>query len=207
MSDTETDQLLVKKAQKGDHLAYELLVKKYQSRILIVLAKMLKNQEDAKDMAQEVFIKAYRSLPNFRQDSQFYTWLYRIAINSAKNFLTSKHHRQSELTDVIDDEQGTLDHPVEINTPETAMLTGELEQTILAAVAALPAELKQAISLREFDGLSYEDIAKIMQCPVGTVRSRIFRAREAIDEKVQRLTDQFDTSHKNEGLLERNNRA
>ena len=162
---------------------------KYQHKIVALVARYIKDQHEVFDVTQEAFIKAYRALPRFRGDSAFYTWMYRIAINTAKNYLVSRARRPPD-TDIdvdIGENQASTPQLREIETPESSMARDQLEATIHAAIDALPEELKVAVTLREFDGLSYEDIAVIMQCPVGTVRSRIFRAREAIEKQINSL--------------------
>jgi len=189
MNEHSTDQALVERVQQGDARAFELLVRKYQNKIVQLATRYLHDPSEAQDVAQETFIKAYRALPSFRGDSAFYTWLYRIAINTAKNHLAMRSRRPTD--DDIDFEQaeqfdsGTRLRQLE--TPEGLLLTDELADVIQSALNDLPDELRAAITLREFDGLSYEEIASVMECPVGTVRSRIFRAREAIDNKLKSI--------------------
>jgi RNA polymerase sigma-70 factor (ECF subfamily) len=179
----ETDQQLVARVQKGDSRAFDLLVLKYQHRIFGLIGRYVRDVDEVQDVAQEAFIKAYRALPGFRGESAFYTWLYRIAINTAKNYLVSRSRRPPgtdiELEDAEYYESGPGLHDIE--NPENVLFGAELKAVVDGAIEALPEDLRTAITLREFDGLSYEDIADIMDCPVGTVRSRIFRAREAID--------------------------
>lgn len=181
-----TDQQLVAKVQKGDSRAFDLLVLKYQHKIFALISRYVRDADEVQDVAQEAFIKAYKALPNFRGDSAFYTWLYRIAINTAKNHLVSRSRRPPgsdvELEDAEYLESGGGLR--ELENPENALFGAELKSVVEGAISALPEDLRTAITLREFDGLSYEDIADIMVCPVGTVRSRIFRAREAIDALV-----------------------
>ena len=201
MGTRETDQQLVERAQKGDNRAFDLLVKKYQHKIIGLISRYVHDHAEVQDVAQEAFIKAYRALPKFRGDSAFYTWLYRIAINTAKNYLVSKGRRPpgSDL-DIVDAE--IVDHSgrlADTETPEAAMARDQLESAIFEAIEALPDDLRTAITLRELDGLSYEDIAAIMQCPVGTVRSRIFRAREAVDQHIRPLVT---TSRNQESVVE-----
>ena len=182
-----TDKQLVAKVQKGDSRAFDLLVMKYQHKIMGLISRYVHDADEVQDVAQEAFIKAYRALPRFRGDSAFYTWLYRIAINTAKNHLISRSRRPPGSDVEVEDAEyfeagGALR---DIETPETALFGAELKAVIEDAIAELPDDLRAAVTLREFDGLSYEDIAEVMDCPVGTVRSRIFRAREAIDAKVR----------------------
>lgn len=181
------DQELVQRVQAGDKKAFDLLVMKYQQRIIHVITGFVHDPVEAMDVAQEVFIKAYRALPNFRGDSAFYTWLYRIAINTSKNHLTASS-RRPPLSDVdAMDATNYYDAPElkEFETPENSLMRVELENAIQEAINALPEDTATAIKLREFEGMSYEEIAEAMDCPIGTVRSRIFRAREAIDKQVK----------------------
>ena len=187
MTAEATDQQLVAKVQKGDSRAFDLLVLKYQHRIFGLISRYVHDADEVQDVAQEAFIKAYRALPKFRGDSAFYTWLYRIAINTAKNYLVSRSRRPPGSDVEVEDAEyyasGGALH--EIETPENALLGAELKSVVERAIRELPEDLRTAVTLREFDGLSYEDIADIMDCPIGTVRSRIFRAREAIDSQVK----------------------
>ena len=185
----EDDQQLVDRVKNGDKRAFDLLVLKYQHRILGLVVRFVHDPHEAQDVAQEAFIKAYRALGNFRGDSAFYTWLYRIAINTAKNYLVSRNRRPpSSDVDASDAEFFDGDHALkDIESPERAMLRDEIKETIKHSIGQLPEDLRVALTLREFEGLSYEDIANVMQCPVGTVRSRIFRAREAVDKALQPL--------------------
>lgn len=192
MSDREVDQQLVERVQRGDKQAFGLLVAKYQRKLARLLSRLIRDPAEVEDVAQETFIKAYRALPSFRGDSAFYTWLYRIGINTAKNFLVSQGRRAPTTTDFDSEEAETFedgDQLRDINTPERLMMTRQIGDTVNAAMEALPEELKTAIVLREIEGLSYEEIATIMDCPIGTVRSRIFRAREAISERLKPLLD------------------
>jgi len=192
MSDREVDQQLVERVQRGDKQAFGLLVAKYQRKLARLLSRLIRDPAEVEDIAQETFIKAYRALPSFRGDSAFYTWLYRIGINTAKNFLVSQGRRAPTSTDFDSEEAETFedgDQLRDINTPERLMMTRQIGDTVNTAMGALPEELKTAIVLREIEGLSYEEIATIMDCPIGTVRSRIFRAREAISEKLKPLLD------------------
>jgi len=187
----ETDQQLVARVQKGDSRAFDLLVLKYQHKIFGLISRYVHDADEVQDVAQEAFIKAYRALPKLRGDSAFYTWLYRIAINTAKNYLVSRSRRPpGSDVDVADAEYYEGGAALrEIETPESALFGAELKAVVERAINGLPEDLRTAVTLREFDGLSYEDIADIMDCPVGTVRSRIFRAREAIDIKVKEQLD------------------
>jgi RNA polymerase sigma-70 factor, ECF subfamily len=182
------DQQLVERAQKGEVRAFELLVRKYQHK-LVQLVSRLVGEADAPDVAQEAFVKAYRALPGFRGQSAFYTWLYRIAINAAKNHLVSRARRPAgQDIDIADAEQfGHAGQLADCETPESNLLAEEIKLKVTGVIAKLPADLRQAIVLRELEGLSYEEIAEVMECPIGTVRSRIFRARESIDAVVQPL--------------------
>lgn len=189
-TEREIDAALVKRAQAGEKRAFELLVSKYQRRILRLLGRILHNQSDVEDIAQETFLKAYRALPKFRNESAFYTWLYRIAVNTARNHISSKHN-QVFVSDQIESKDGEtfslLDNLTDGETPETLMHSREIIEALQTALDELPEQLRQAIVLRELEGLSYEEIAATMDCPVGTVRSRIFRAREAISEQLRPL--------------------
>ena len=188
----ELDQLLVVRAQQGDKKAFGLLVEKYHRKLGRLLGRMIRDQAEVEDVVQESFIKAYRALPNFRGDSAFYTWLYRIGINTAKNYLVSMGRRPQVMQEVEIEDVENFDGGYEMrttDTPETALMTKQIAQTVNDTVAALPEELRTAITLREIEGLSYEEIATLMQCPIGTVRSRIFRARETISEKLKPLVD------------------
>ena len=191
LTSADTDQQLVEKVQAGDKRAFDLLVLKYQPRILGLVARYVKDNHEVQDVTQEAFIKAYRALPRFRGDSAFYTWLYRIAINTAKNHLVARGRRPPGVdVDVEDAEHYEAGGALrEGENPENPLFSQELAQVVNRAISALPDDLRTAVTLREFDGLSYEDIAEIMDCPVGTVRSRIFRAREAIDKQVQAQID------------------
>lgn len=189
MSADDSDRKLVEQVQRGDRAAFNVLVLKYQHKVLKLVNRYVRNEAEAEDIAQEAFIKAYRALPSFRGDSAFYTWLYRIAINTAKNSLVSGRRR---LVDYDLDMQDPDDYRgqtllKEGDTPEAMLLTDEIRQTVQEAMEQLPDDLREAIMLRELEGLSYEEIAAAMDCPVGTVRSRIFRAREAIDKRLRPL--------------------
>ena len=190
MSNQASDKKLVKRVQKGDKGAFDLLVLKYQHKIVNLVMRYVRDPELALDIAQEAFIKAYRALPRFRGDSAFYTWMYRIAVNTAKNHLAAQRRRPMDVElDLQDPEQYDLHAKLkETDTPEGVTLGNELKETVERAIAALPEDLRTAIILRELEGMSYEEIAQTMECPVGTVRSRIFRARDAIGKKVGPLT-------------------
>jgi len=189
MSNQATDQKLVERVQKGDKGAFDLLVLKYQHKIVNLIMRYVRDPELALDIAQEAFIKAYKALPRFRGDSAFYTWMYRIAVNTAKNHLAAQRRRPMDVElDLQDPEQYDLHAKLkETDTPEGVALGDELRETVERAIAALPEDLRTAIVLRELEGMSYEEIAQTMDCPVGTVRSRIFRARDAIGKKVGSL--------------------
>jgi RNA polymerase sigma-70 factor (ECF subfamily) len=186
----ESDLVLVKRVQRGDKTAFDLLVRKYQHKVVKLVLRYVRNPAEAEDIAQEAFIKAYRALPQFRGDSAFYTWMYRIAINTAKNSLASRD--RSPIAYDLDLNDPEESHSVQAklqdpDTPEGLALTEEIRGIVNSAIESLPEELKTAIVLRELDGLSYEEIAAAMECPVGTVRSRIFRAREAIDKRLREV--------------------
>lgn len=186
MSNKAEDQLLVERAQKGDKRAFDLLVLKYQHKIVKLIMRYVRDPSEALDVAQEAFIKTYRALPKFRGDSAFYTWLYRIAINTAKNHLVAMKRRPVDFeVDLQDPESYEINARLrDIDTPDRIAQREELRETVEDAIAGLPEELRVAIVLREIEGMSYEEIARAMDCPVGTVRSRIFRAREAIDGRI-----------------------
>lgn len=185
----ETDQQLVERVLQGNKNAFNLLVLRYQHRVAALIGRFIHDPQEAEDVCQEAFIKAYRALPLFRGDSAFYTWLYRIAVNTAKNYLVSRNRRPPasdvDVNDAEVSDIGTLLR--DIDDPEGSLLTEKLKQAINEAIEELPEDLKTAFTLREFSGLSYEDITEVMDCPVGTVRSRIFRAREAIDKRIREL--------------------
>jgi RNA polymerase sigma-70 factor (ECF subfamily) len=188
MGDREVDQQLVERAQRGDKSAFELLVAKYQRKLVRLLSRFIRDSTEVEDVAQEAFIKAYRALPSFRGDSAFYTWLYRIGINTAKNYLVAMGRRAPTVSEIESaDSEGSEEsgQVPDYNTPENELMSRQIAETVNRAVEDLPEELRTAITLRELEGLSYEDIAAIMNCPIGTVRSRIFRAREAIAEKLR----------------------
>lgn len=191
MGDREIDQQLVERAQRGDKHAFDLLVVKYQRKLARLLSQFIRDTTEVEDVTQEAFIKAYRALPSFRGDSAFYTWLYRIGINTAKNFLVAQGRRAPTTSSGFDSEdaEGFEEGSQlrEMNTPESELTSKQIAQTVNQTLEELPEELRTAITLREIEGLSYEEIAVIMNCPIGTVRSRIFRAREAIAEKLRPL--------------------
>ena len=191
MSVETSDLALVERVQAGDRASFDVLVLRYQHKVLKLIMRYVRDAAEAENVAQEAFIKAYRALPGFRGDSAFYTWLYRIAINTAKNSLVAKKRRPLDYDlDLQDPEQHDMQNRLQdSDTPEALVLSDEIRETVNAAIAALPEELRTAIVMREIDGLSYEEIAAAMDCPVGTVRSRIFRAREAIDQRLRPLID------------------
>jgi RNA polymerase sigma-70 factor (ECF subfamily) len=192
MGEREVDQQLVVRAQHGDQQAFGLLVSKYQRKLARLLSRLIRDPAEVEDVSQETFIKAYRALGSFRGDSAFYTWLYRIGINTAKNYLVSQGRRAPTRTEFDSEEAENFEEGDllrDINTPERMLFSKEIGETVNAAMEALPEELRTAITLREIEGMSYEDIAKMMDCPIGTVRSRIFRAREAVAEKLRPLLD------------------
>jgi len=188
MSEREVDQQLVERAQRGDKKAFELLVAKYQRKLARLLSRFIRDANEVEDVTQEAFIKAYRALPSFRGDSAFYTWLYRIGINTAKNYLVALGRRAPTMTEVDNEEAEDIEvgeQLKDMNTPEHQMMTRQIAETVNSTLQELPEELRTAITLREIDGLSYEEIAQIMNCPIGTVRSRIFREREAIADELR----------------------
>ncbi len=195
VSERDIDQALVERVQKGDKSAFELLVVKYHRKIIRLVSRLVRDSAEVEDVAQEAFIKAYRALPQFRGDSAFYTWLYRIAINTAKNHLATQGRRAPTSTEADAEEAETFaeaEQLRDINTPESMLISKQIAQTVNSAMEALPNELRTAITLREIEGLSYEEIAEAMGCPIGTVRSRIFRAREAIASRLKPLLDTPD---------------
>lgn len=188
----EIDQVLVEKAQQGDKKAFGMLVEKYHRKLGRLIARLIRDQAEVEDVVQESFIKAYRALHHFRGDSAFYTWLYRIGINTAKNYLVSMGRRPQTLPDIEIEDAENFEDGIELRTtetPEASLMTKQIAETVNNTIAGLPEELRTAITLRELEGLSYEEIATLMQCPIGTVRSRIFRARETISEKLKPLLD------------------
>jgi RNA polymerase sigma-70 factor (ECF subfamily) len=192
MSDREIDQQLVERAQRGEKQAFELLVAKYQRKLARLLTRFIRDPAEVEDVAQEAFIKAYRALPSFRGESAFYTWLYRIGINTAKNYLVAMGRRAPTTTEFDSEDAENFEDGEQlrdVNTPENELMSKQIAQTVNQTMEALPEELRTAIVLRELDGLSYEEIATVMNCPIGTVRSRIFRARETIAERLRPLLE------------------
>lgn len=192
MGEREADLLLVERVQAGDRDAFGLLVGKYQRKLLRLVGRFVRDHAEAEDVTQEAFIKAYRALPGFRGESAFYTWLYRIGVNTAKNWLIAHNRRMPTLSDIGSDDQTDIDGGGLLrdeDTPEHVMMSKQIGETVNAAMDALSEDLRTAIALREIEGLSYEEIAQVMDCPIGTVRSRIFRAREAIAARLKPLLD------------------
>lgn len=188
MTERNTDLLLVERARNGDKRAFELLVEKYRRKVIRLLSRMIRDSEEVEDIAQEAFIKAYRALPQYRGDAAFYTWLYRIAVNTAKNYLAARSRNVLTVSDMAgNDEDRDEEYRMapDLDTPDAQLLSKQIAYAVNEAVEALPEELRTAITLREIEGMSYEDIATVMGCPIGTVRSRIFRAREAIAAKLR----------------------
>ena len=191
MGSKSSDQVLVERVQQGDKSAFDVLVARYQHKVVKLIMRYVRDQAEALDVAQEAFLKAYRALPRFRGDSAFYTWLYRISINTAKNHLVAARRRPLDYNlDLQDPEQYEMHGKLKTeDTPEGNLLSEEIRETVNRAIEGLPEDLRTAIMLRELEGMSYEEIATTMECPVGTVRSRIFRAREAIDKRLRPLLD------------------
>lgn len=193
MGERDIDQALVERVQKGDKKAFDILVLKYQQRVMNILSRFVRDPSEVQDLAQETFIKAYRALATFRGDSAFYTWVYRIAINTAKNFLVAQGRRppRDDVEASEAEQYAGADGLQEQASPERVLLKDEIAEMVFGTINELPDDLKMAITLREIEGLSYDEIAETMSCPIGTVRSRIFRAREAIDEKLKPLLDEY----------------
>ena len=191
MSERDLDLELVRRIQNGEQIAFTLLVRKYQNRVANILTRYVRNSGDVADVTQEVFLKVHRSLPSFRGDSAFYTWLYRITVNTAKNYLTSQSRRPpaSDIDAMDADSYDGSNALREIDDPEAVLRSEEIKKVILTTIESLPEELRSAITLRELEGMSYEEIANIEDCPIGTVRSRIFRARETIDKQLKPLLE------------------
>ncbi len=192
MGEREADLALVERVQSGDREAFGLLVGKYQRKLLRLVMRLVRDPAEAEDVTQEAFIKAYRALPNFRGESAFYTWLYRIGVNTAKNWLVAHGRRMPTMSEIAGDETEGIEETVLLRddeTPDRVLMSRQIGETVNAAMEALPEDLRTAISLREIEGLSYEEIAQVMDCPIGTVRSRIFRAREAIAARLRPLLD------------------
>jgi RNA polymerase sigma-70 factor (ECF subfamily) len=194
LSERDADQLLVDRVNSGDQQAFNLLVRKYERKVVRLISRLVRDPSEVEDVAQEAFIKAYRALPQFRGDSAFYTWLYRIAVNTAKNYLVAQGRRPIPLSDTLSEDEdgesfGREDVVSDNHTPEAELLSRQIAETVNRAIEALPQDLRTAVTLREIEGLSYEEIAEAMNCPIGTVRSRIFRAREAIAEQLRPLLD------------------
>ncbi|MBS3934667.1 MAG: RNA polymerase sigma factor RpoE [Sulfuritalea sp.] len=192
MGEREADLLLVERVQSGDREAFGLLVGKYQRKLLRLVMRLVRDPAEAEDVTQEAFIKAYRALPNFRGESAFYTWLYRIGVNTAKNWLAAQDRRVQTISEIVGDDSDGIEESIQPRdeaTPDRVLMSRQIGETVNAAMAALPEDLRTAISLREIEGMTYEEIALVMDCPIGTVRSRIFRAREAIAARLRPLLD------------------
>ena len=193
MGERNIDQALVERVQKGDKKAFDILVLKYQQRVMNILSRYVRDPHEVQDLAQETFITAYRALATFRGDSAFYTWVYRIAINTAKNFIVAQGRRppRDDIEASEAEQYSGADGLREHASPERILLKDEIAEMVFSTIDELPEDLKMAITLREIEGLSYDEIAETMSCPIGTVRSRIFRARETIDEKLRPLLNEF----------------
>jgi RNA polymerase sigma-70 factor (ECF subfamily) len=194
LSERDADQLLVDRVKSGDQQAFNLLVRKYERKVVRLISRLVRDPAEVEDVAQEAFIKVYRALPQFRGDSAFYTWLYRIAVNTAKNHLVAQGRRPIPLSDTLSEDEdgesfGREDVVSDNQTPDAELLSRQIAETVNRAIEALPQDLRTAVTLREIEGLSYEEIAEAMNCPIGTVRSRIFRAREAIAQQLRPLLD------------------
>ena len=185
ISNKDQDLGLVKRAKAGDYQAFDLLVLKYQSRLISTAFKFVKDQQIAEDLVQDSFIKSFKSIGSFREDSTFYTWIYRITVNTSKNYLVSKKRKDELLLTDISKEENYVIEPIDKDTPEDLFLANQLHKVIIESLNGLAEDTKMALTLREFDGLSYEQIAEVLNCPVGTVRSRIFRGREVIDDAIK----------------------
>ena len=195
VSNKEIDLVLVKRAKSGDYQAFDLLVLKYQSRLISTAFKFVKDVQIAEDVVQDSFIKAYKALESFREDSSFYTWIYRITVNTSKNFLVSKKRKSELLNSDLSEEASYEIEPVETYSPEDFLQATQLKKVITETIDQLGEDTRTALTLRELDGLSYEQIAEVVNCPVGTVRSRIFRGREVIDEAISQYKQENKTKH------------
>ena len=202
LTNRDEDIVLVRRAQKGDYEAFNLLVLKYQSRIISLAHKFVKDIHLAEDIAQESFIKVHKSLNSFREESAFFTWLYRVAVNTAKNYLSSKQRKKEmSISEIVDPDGHNIFDKLTADSPEDILTANNLRDVIFKSFSALPEEIRTALSLREFEGLSYEEIAKILDCPIGTVRSRIFRGREQIQELIRPIiSESFTNSEKEERI-------
>ena len=189
ISNKEVDLSLVRRSKKGDYRAFDLLVLKYQSRLISIAFKYVKERQLAEDITQEAFIKAYKSIDSFREESSFYTWVYRIAVNTAKNYIVSSKRREEVIMTNLSEDVSYFPEKLDVDSPQDILNANELRDLIFETLSSLGEETRTALSLREFDGLSYEQIAEIVNCPVGTVRSRIFRGREMIEAKVKKHMD------------------
>ena len=195
ISNKDLDLGLVRRAKSGDYQAFDLLVLKYQSRLISTAFKFVKDQQIAEDLVQDSFIKSFKSIGSFREDSTFYTWIYRITVNTSKNYLVSKKRKDELLQTDISEEENYFIEPIDKDTPEDIFHASQLHKIIIESLNGLGEDTKMALTLREFDGLSYEQIAEIVNCPVGTVRSRIFRGREVIDDAIKEYREGHQASH------------